>query len=476
MKQKRFYSVAIVATFLSVATFSVAQVTIGGGEPPKAGTILDLNSTTKGGLQLSNVNILDLEKIPVGVNLFPGIISGSGGDTDDNLNAKLVGTIVWNLNNDLVPNGSGLYVWNGTKWDYFGGRDGLAVPPPSVTISAPRCRSIYVPNVTFMHYNLGADTTKFNTGEYATLSHPKRQIRYLAVCDLDKVDYVYGDIYQWGRKADGHEKRNSERFPTDNNQVENGAISDFDADGQPSAASGAVGKFIKHNKLPMDWRIPQKHDLWGNGESIDFNFGSAEGGSVPDSLGGFYQKPVKTVSDPCPVGWRIPTEDEFERLANYDCRPDTTSSLCKVPAGQKMPDTGHATTTRGAGNELTWVPVTGGKAGHWANIVARSGGYAIYKTSVWNAAIDAGGYLNGVDWSSTTKRLYDAAAPEPLLFLPGAGSRNSKEGDINNSATFYWVSTVRDTGTYFANPSHYGFSLGFLDFRSYGFIVRCVKN
>jgi hypothetical protein len=53
-----------------------AQVTMGGGTPPKAGAILDLNSTTKGGLLLSNVDITDLGKIPVGTTIFPGITAG----------------------------------------------------------------------------------------------------------------------------------------------------------------------------------------------------------------------------------------------------------------------------------------------------------------------------------------------------------------------------------------------------------------
>jgi hypothetical protein len=47
-----------------------AQVLIGGTDRPKNGAILDLNSTAKGGLLLSNVTLPNLYTIPAG---FPGI-------------------------------------------------------------------------------------------------------------------------------------------------------------------------------------------------------------------------------------------------------------------------------------------------------------------------------------------------------------------------------------------------------------------
>ncbi|MDR1591444.1 MAG: IPT/TIG domain-containing protein [Prevotellaceae bacterium] len=108
MKQKTILFVALTAAFLSVASFSAAQVTIGGGDPPKAGTILDLNSTTKGGLALSNVMLTDLNTIPVG---FPGI--NSLGDVDDDVKAKLTGALVYNINSNICL---GVYVWNGNQW------------------------------------------------------------------------------------------------------------------------------------------------------------------------------------------------------------------------------------------------------------------------------------------------------------------------------------------------------------------------
>ncbi|MDR1591773.1 MAG: hypothetical protein LBS16_02665 [Prevotellaceae bacterium] len=125
--KKNFLFAALTAAFLSVAPFMAAQVTIGGGDPPKAGAILDLNSSSgeKGGLLLSNVSITSLNAIPydVDTDVFPGITS-TNHDTEK---GKLAGMIVWNTNDLLAPNGDGLYLWDGSKWNYIGGSDGVDI-------------------------------------------------------------------------------------------------------------------------------------------------------------------------------------------------------------------------------------------------------------------------------------------------------------------------------------------------------------
>ena len=62
-----------------------------------------------------------------------------------------------------------------------------------------------------------------------------------ATCNVDAhgkfaaTPESYGMLYQWGRKGDGHEKRTSQNYPTDNTEFENGVVIDagsFDATGQ----------------------------------------------------------------------------------------------------------------------------------------------------------------------------------------------------------------------------------------------------
>ena len=83
----------------------------------------------------------------------------------------------------------------------------------------------------------------------------------------------FGDLYQWGRRADGHQCRTS---------VITGTLSSTD---QP-----ANGNFILSPSGQQDWRSPQNNNLWQG---------------------------VNGINNPCPSGYRIPTETELdaERLS-----------------------------------------------------------------------------------------------------------------------------------------------------------------
>jgi uncharacterized protein (TIGR02145 family) len=84
---------------------------------------------------------------------------------------------------------------------------------------------------------------------------------------------AYGDLYQWGRRADGHQCRTSPATVT---------LSSMD---QP-----VHGDFIQAPNAPNDWRSPQNNNLWQG---------------------------VNGVNNPCPLGYRVPTDSELdnERLS-----------------------------------------------------------------------------------------------------------------------------------------------------------------
>jgi uncharacterized protein (TIGR02145 family) len=79
---------------------------------------------------------------------------------------------------------------------------------------------------------------------------------------------AYGDLYQWGRAADGHEKRNS------------GITSTLSTTDNPGH-----GDFITIGSSPYDWRSPQNDDLWQG---------------------------VNGTNNPCPSGYRLPTITELD--------------------------------------------------------------------------------------------------------------------------------------------------------------------
>ena len=84
---------------------------------------------------------------------------------------------------------------------------------------------------------------------------------------------AYGDLYQWGRRADGHQCRNSITTTT---------LSSSDQPGN--------GNFIITSNTSNDWRSNQNDNLWQG---------------------------INGINNPCPSGYRLPTETEIntERLS-----------------------------------------------------------------------------------------------------------------------------------------------------------------
>ncbi len=78
----------------------------------------------------------------------------------------------------------------------------------------------------------------------------------------------YGDLYQWGRAKDGHQCRTSDNTSTNS------------ADNVPGH-----GDFITEGSSPNDWRDVQNTNLWQGARGIN---------------------------NPCPGGYRLPTEAELE--------------------------------------------------------------------------------------------------------------------------------------------------------------------
>jgi uncharacterized protein (TIGR02145 family) len=126
-----------IALALFSCTVMQSQVLIGGTDRPRDGAILDLNSTAKGGLILSNVTISSLEFIPYDTHLFPGIDAFNA-----DVNPELRGAMVYNDGkNAAVP--AGIYIWNGCSWTKDGG--GInSLPAPSVTVNGSGSTAVTV--------------------------------------------------------------------------------------------------------------------------------------------------------------------------------------------------------------------------------------------------------------------------------------------------------------------------------------------
>lgn len=88
----------------------------------------------------------------------------------------------------------------------------------------------------------------------------------VATSSMDSA--AYGDLYQWGRLADGHEKRTSSVTPD---------LSTTDVPGHAG--------FIVTSTYPYDWKTPQNNNLWQG---------------------------VSGTNNPCPSGFRLPTDTELD--------------------------------------------------------------------------------------------------------------------------------------------------------------------
>src|SRR5574344_1825530 len=152
-------------------------------------------------------------------------------------------------------NAGDMAYWNGTAWvtvaattnegatlqmiggvpTWIGG-----TPPPTPNVTNPTTGEIW------MDRNLGASQVATSSTDAA----------------------AYGDLYQWGRAADGHESPTSGTTST---------LATSDTPGH--------GNFITNGSSPYDWRNPQNDNLWQG---------------------------VSGTNNPCPSGYRLPTEAEWE--------------------------------------------------------------------------------------------------------------------------------------------------------------------
>lgn len=115
-------------------------------------------------------------------------------------------------------------------------------------------------------------------------------------CGYHATDYMYGKLYQWGRKYgqgyDGTFGSNNQGTYTDAEipTITNGKVTlEF---GQSKENEDA---FYTNASLPYDWLSPSTKNLWNEGTEDD---------------------PVKTEYDPCPEGWRVPTYKELDVICS----------------------------------------------------------------------------------------------------------------------------------------------------------------
>ncbi len=139
---------------------------------------------------------------------------------------------------------------------------------------------------------------------------------------------AFGDLYQWGRAADGHESRTSDTTST---------LSSSDTPGH--------GDFIMNDSSPYDWRSPQNDNLWQG---------------------------VNGTNNPCPSGYRIPTEAEWE-AERQSWSSNNAAGAFASPL--KLPVTGYRNGSNGS------LLAVGSSGGYWSSTIDCTYSRSLYFTS-----------------------------------------------------------------------------------------------
>jgi len=133
---------------------------------------------------------------------------------------------------------------------------------------------------------------------------------------------AYGELYQWGRRADGHQCRNS---------ITSTVLSSSDT---PNNSA-----FILGSSVTGDWRNPQNINLWQGNNGVN---------------------------NPCPSGYRLPTRSEFE----IETQSWTTKNyLGAFSSSLKLPVAGY--------REYEDGTIKSNVGSYWTSIVTATGSYSV---------------------------------------------------------------------------------------------------
>ena len=147
---------------------------------------------------------------------------------------------------------------------------------------------------------------------------------------------AYGDLFQWGRGADGHQRITRTNSTTAS--AVNGTTATLSTTDTPGNAL-----FITNGTFPFDWRSGQNVNLWQG---------------------------VSGTNNPCPSGYRLPTETELEAERNnggtgfWGTGSAQNNAAGAFASPLKLPVSGNRNSSNGS------LSIVGTFGGYWSSTVS----------------------------------------------------------------------------------------------------------
>jgi uncharacterized protein (TIGR02145 family) len=237
-------------------------------------------------------------------------------------------------------------------------RNAIVSPAAGLMVWCTNCGELQVYNgTTWTNLTGGTASIPFTCGSTVTFTYNGASVTYGTVtganskCWLDRnlgatqvatgsTDHLaYGDLFQWGRGADGHQRI------TWTNATTGTAVNST----TPTLSSTDIpgnALFITIGTSPIDWRSGQNANLWQG---------------------------VSGTNNPCPNGYRLPTSTEFETERTSWTGGNNAAGALASPL--KLPMSGVRLFVSGS------FDVVGNHGYYWSSTVNGSGSRYLYFNS-----------------------------------------------------------------------------------------------
>ncbi|NQY53968.1 MAG: Ig-like domain-containing protein, partial [Campylobacteraceae bacterium] len=188
-------------------------------------------------------------------------------------------------------------------------------------------KNILITNI----YNPNDETFTFNGKDYKKVNSSKttrtwldRNLGASEVCNNTNNTQCSGDYFQWGRKANGHEKINS---TVSTEEIDEDSLNN--------------DSFINNMSAPFTWRNTKDDTLWLGNNAIN---------SI------------------CPDGYRVPSKYELEAEFTFDSTKSPLNNILKIPLSSFRKASGKLDTSN---HSYLWTSDTKSTIGSFDAIVLK---------------------------------------------------------------------------------------------------------